>query len=599
MPKKSKSKHPKEGEGGKEPRKKKSKDKKKKEKKEKKPKKSSKVEQKGKTGGFGSRFKKSKSTDKKKKGSSSEEKQSGSSMSNVQSTDTGTGPGGPTENDPAKKVEEGKKPDGPVQPPQGTDTAPGAGTATGTAPPAGAEAGTGTGTGTGAAPAGADAAAGSGTGTGAAPAGADAAAATGTGTGAAPAGNDATATGTGTGQEEAQKKADAAGGEKGPKEGSKKSGKGSKKSGKGSKKSAKGSKKGENEPKEAEEKKKGAEVRKSKSKQGIMKPITDLVQKVKGKTKRDHAKKSAEHASKDEKKTSSKEGIDKPDMLCSHWPRAASKKDVSRIIAVIRSAERVDRVFGADWTRTEAPHGYLTPTDLNVPNNPAARNLIESGVFHDNPPITAFGKCTIQLTARAMANRGVKSKRLICSPTLRCIQTAEALANFLKAKIVIEPGLLEPLAWYRATSQNLPDFHLDLLSKLYPIDTNYTPQYKLDQLLENFDREQEKEGVARINNVLRSLAQESREEPLIFVAHAITLAEAASLATSSSYTDKMEGGELIDRIGLGVRFPPGSLVAIQCKGEGQSSSYDLCPGVVPPLSYGEFYTNQPVFEATA
>ncbi|KAK6011634.1 hypothetical protein OSTOST_23273, partial [Ostertagia ostertagi] len=81
-------------------------------------------------------------------------------------------------------------------------------------------------------------------------------------------------------------------------------------------------------------------------------------------------------------------------------------------------------------------------------------------------------KYTIQLTARALANRGVKSKRLICSPTLRSIQTAEALAKFLKAKIAVEPGLLEPLAWYRMTNKKMPDFHLGELAKSYPIDTN-------------------------------------------------------------------------------------------------------------------------------
>ncbi|PIO77445.1 hypothetical protein TELCIR_00470 [Teladorsagia circumcincta] len=184
-----------------------------------------------------------------------------------------------------------------------------------------------------------------------------------------------------------------------------------------------------------------------------------------------------EGAKKDESKPSStvsqSEGEgEKLPMLCSYWPRAASKKDAARMIAVVRSAERAVRVFGSDWPHTEAPHGYLVPTDLNIPNNPCSKSFLESGVFNENPPITAFGKYTIQLTARALANRGVKSKKLICSPTLRSIQTAEALAKFLKAKIAVEPGLLEPLAWYRMTNKKMPDFHLGELAKSYPIDTN-------------------------------------------------------------------------------------------------------------------------------
>ncbi|PIO77446.1 hypothetical protein TELCIR_00471 [Teladorsagia circumcincta] len=159
-------------------------------------------------------------------------------------------------------------------------------------------------------------------------------------------------------------------------------------------------------------------------------------------------------------------------MVCSSWPKAVSKKDANHLIAVIRSAERVDRVFGADWPKTEAPHGHFAPTDLNIPSNDLSKKFLEAGFFEDNPPITSFGKYTVQLTARALANRGLRPKLLVCSPSLRSIQTAEALAKFLKAKIAIEPGLVEPLAWYRCTNKNAPDFHLDQVVKLYPVDTD-------------------------------------------------------------------------------------------------------------------------------
>ncbi|RCN26773.1 hypothetical protein ANCCAN_27500 [Ancylostoma caninum] len=157
-------------------------------------------------------------------------------------------------------------------------------------------------------------------------------------------------------------------------------------------------------------------------------------------------------------------------MVCSYWPRATRKKQGGRMIVIMRSAERVDRIFGPDWTTTEAPNGYLTPTDLNIPHNTAAKKLLYGKAFEDNPPISAFGKYCAQLSARALCNRGIQPELVVCSPTLRSVQTGEALARFLKTKIAIEPGLLEPLSWYRTGDKPFPEFNLDLLAKLYPID---------------------------------------------------------------------------------------------------------------------------------
>ncbi|KAK5986290.1 hypothetical protein GCK32_015803 [Trichostrongylus colubriformis] len=159
-------------------------------------------------------------------------------------------------------------------------------------------------------------------------------------------------------------------------------------------------------------------------------------------------------------------------MICSYWRRAASKRNAHQLIIIIRSAERVDRVFGAEWLKTEAPHGHIVPTDLNIPNNSIFKKLLNEGLLDENPPVTAFGKYNTQLTGRALFNRGVSSKLLICSPTLRSIQTGESLAKFLDAKLAIEPGLFEPLAWYRNTHKVLPNFHIEELAKIYPIDTS-------------------------------------------------------------------------------------------------------------------------------
>ncbi|EPB67711.1 phosphoglycerate mutase family protein [Ancylostoma ceylanicum] len=281
-------------------------------------------------------------------------------------------------------------------------------------------------------------------------------------------------------------------------------------------------------------------------------------------------------------------------MTCSYWPRATGKKQAGRMIVIMRSAERVDRIFGPDWIHTEAPNGYLTPTDLNIPHNTAAKKLLYGKAYEDNPPITAFGKYCAQLSARALCNRGIQPELVVCSPTLRSIQTGDALARFLKTKIAIEPGLLEPLSWYRSGDKPLPEFHLDLLTKLYPIDESYSPVMNMDTIHKLYDKETEAQGVSRADFVLRSLSAFPQGE------HKATSASSGSATAITSFdwhmsVDMLEG-EVVDQVNLGIRFPPGSIVALTQVNKGPPYLYQLSPNIVPPLSYGEFYSNRPVLQ---
>ncbi|KAK6042522.1 Tat pathway signal sequence domain protein [Cooperia oncophora] len=128
----------------------------------------------------------------------------------------------------------------------------------------------------------------------------------------------------------------------------------------------------------------------------------------------------------------------------------------------------------------------------------------------------------------------------------------------------------------------------------------------METILRSLDDESESEGESRIHFVLRSLAGQERRDSLIIVAHAITLAAAATLADANTGDDTLDcapsekidvlEGE-IDRIRLGVRFPPGSVVTLNLIDTGPPMAYELLPDVVPPLSYGELYSNGPVFES--
>ncbi|WKY13361.1 hypothetical protein Q1695_004292 [Nippostrongylus brasiliensis] len=353
---------------------------------------------------------------------------------------------------------------------------------------------------------------------------------------------------------------------------------------------------------------------KSSKKSGMSKGKKSKRDKKKSKREKSHSKSQSEQQSKTSQATrtggttgSGTTDDERAFMACSYWKRAASKKNANTLLVLIRSAERVDRLFGNEWPVTEAPYGYLTPTDLNVPNNPQSKQMIQAGIFKDNPPISAFGKYAAQLAARAMCNRGVVTKTIICSPTLRSIQTGEAMTKFLKAKLAVEPGLLEPLTWYRTGNKKLPDFRLDELSKYYPIDTGYSPVMTMESISRVFDIETEMQGIGRVDFVLRSLAGEQRNESLVVVGHAITLAAGTALCNPPSAEGNqssdwhanidMLDGDVVDQVSLGLRFPPGSVIVLKQANKEGPPSYQLTPDVVPPLSYGETFSNKPIIEA--
>ncbi|VDL82400.1 unnamed protein product [Nippostrongylus brasiliensis] len=275
---------------------------------------------------------------------------------------------------------------------------------------------------------------------------------------------------------------------------------------------------------------------KSSKKSGMSKGKKSKRDKKKSKREKSHSKSQSEQQSKTSQATrtggttgSGTTDDERAFMACSYWKRAASKKNANTLLVLIRSAERVDRLFGNEWPVTEAPYGY------------------------------------------------------------------------------VEPGLLEPLTWYRTGNKKLPDFRLDELSKYYPIDTGYSPVMTMESISRVFDIETEMQGIGRVDFVLRSLAGEQRNESLVIVGHAITLAAGTALCNPPSAEGNqssdwhanidMLDGDVVDQVSLGLRFPPGSVIVLKQASKEGPPSYQLTPDVVPPLSYGETFSNKPIIEA--
>lgn len=70
--------------------------------------------------------------------------------------------------------------------------------------------------------------------------------------------------------------------------------------------------------------------------------------------------------------------------------------------------------------------------------------------YENDSPITEMGNLGGQMVGRGLKSSKADIKQIICSPALRCVQTAHAILKTLESdvKISIEPGLFEWLAWY-------------------------------------------------------------------------------------------------------------------------------------------------------
>ncbi|CAJ0931296.1 unnamed protein product, partial [Mesorhabditis belari] len=291
------------------------------------------------------------------------------------------------------------------------------------------------------------------------------------------------------------------------------------------------------------------------------------------------------------------------------WVSAGRSIARKRLLIVMRSVERMDRVHGEKWMSTEIVNGWSISDRKLLPL------VIQKFPFSNNPPITKLGRHQAQLVMRAIMLRGLRPKKIICSPALRCVQTACAMANYAKgigAKVCIEPGLFEPFGWYRGNGmQILPPSKLSTFVDLgYPIDQDYMPIVRDTYFARN---ETELEARQRIDLVLRNLGLSYLEGPLLIVGHAVTLHTAflmgrcqppedpddpnyneLDVTSTDEQWDSISEDEALNTTELGIRYPPGCVVTVAREADGPPAIYQLISGIIPPFTFGQQFSNKPV-----
>ncbi|TKR88330.1 hypothetical protein L596_012587 [Steinernema carpocapsae] len=192
----------------------------------------------------------------------------------------------------------------------------------------------------------------------------------------------------------------------------------------------------------------------------------------------------------------------------------------SRRVIIMRHAERVDRVFPT-WTRLWLRYGNYVQYDLNLPTTvPKRRGGAKA--FEADPPITEYGRSSAQLAAKAMRRMKHPVTAIVCSPALRCIQTAQEIMRDIGVpglSVRIEPGLFDWTKWYAAcpnfmTDEEIEEAGVKIQSEYTPIMTRQQLQLLRGETKHDYYRRAQ-DVIARILTITHNT--------ILVIGHAITL----------------------------------------------------------------------------
>ncbi|KAE8288289.1 Ubiquitin-associated and SH3 domain-containing protein B [Larimichthys crocea] len=207
--------------------------------------------------------------------------------------------------------------------------------------------------------------------------------------------------------------------------------------------------------------------------------------------------------------------------------RPMSSSSLSKMrLFVCRHGERMDVVFGKHWVaQCFDSKGRYIRSNLNMPPSLPAR----SGGHRDydkDCPITVFGSTQARLVGEALLESHAAIDFVYCSPSLRCVQTAQHILQGLqqdgKTKIRVEPGLFEWTKWVSGTC--LPTWipPAELAADNLSVDTTYRPHVPISKLAvsESYDT-----YISRSFQVTREILAECNNlgNTVLIVAHASSL----------------------------------------------------------------------------
>uniref|UniRef100_A0AAQ5Z2K2 Ubiquitin-associated and SH3 domain-containing protein B n=1 Tax=Amphiprion ocellaris TaxID=80972 RepID=A0AAQ5Z2K2_AMPOC len=248
---------------------------------------------------------------------------------------------------------------------------------------------------------------------------------------------------------------------------------------------------------------------------------------------------------------------------------------------VCRHGERMDVVFGKHWvTQCFDSKGRYVRSNLNMPSSLPAR----SGGHRDydkDCPITVFGSTQARLVGEALLESHTTIDFVYCSPSLRCIQTAQHILQGLqqegKTKIRVEPGLFEWTKWVSGTC--LPTWipPAELAAANLSVDTTYRPHIPVSKLAvsESYDT-----YISRSFQVTREILTECKNlgNTVLIVAHASSLEACTRQIQGLSPQNSKDFVQVVRKIPY--------LGFCACEEMGETGVWQLVDPPILPLTHG-------------
>ncbi|XP_056905652.1 ubiquitin-associated and SH3 domain-containing protein B-like isoform X2 [Takifugu flavidus] len=158
---------------------------------------------------------------------------------------------------------------------------------------------------------------------------------------------------------------------------------------------------------------------------------------------------------------------------------ASHSRQPTRTLFICRHGERMDVVFGKHWpSLCSDSQGRYVRSNLNMP--PSLPLWGDRTDYDMDSPITVFGTTQARLVGEALLESNTVIDAVYCSPSLRCIQTAQNILTGMqqdtKIKMRVEPGLFEWTKWVSGSS--LPGWIplSDLAAAQFSVDVSYRKQ---------------------------------------------------------------------------------------------------------------------------
>lgn len=109
----------------------------------------------------------------------------------------------------------------------------------------------------------------------------------------------------------------------------------------------------------------------------------------------------------------------------------------------MRTTEDVLCVFGLNWLKMCTRGSKYRPYDLNLPYTLPQMKFLN--LINDSP-LTNFGRCFVHSIAKVLKNEQIKFSLIFSGPSLKSVQTALIMAEYMGKTVEIVQDLKEPEA---------------------------------------------------------------------------------------------------------------------------------------------------------